>query len=456
MSDERIRGNLQRMMTAGASETDIDIYLRSEGGDPSEPLGAQQPPSLKTRAQETFGFDPNIARRGAFLPLARNKQDGMEVAWPQAVVDTAQSFLAPGHALHEGPIQEKDATKFALDFLAPAAVASKLRRRGVPVISDRQLAKKAKTSSELKKSSSGLYKKADDAPTVVSADEYANVLADLEQQMADARIHPKRHPDTTTTLEMLADDLGKDMTAADLGNIRPIIADAAYSNKPGGGADRRLAQQLLERFDDMLDTATAGASKAARAEYLKQRKAQTIERIIETAEVQASGDENGIRIGFRALLKKIIAGKERGWTGAEKKLIKEVVHGKPSTKAMRWLAGFAPVGKAGESQRLLSLLGMGAGATAGSAFGPVGAAVGLTAPLIAGSLAKKGASKATRRAADVAKAAATTGIAPGSRGLIPSTDALMRMNLMGVGAKMDRGLLGNPDWLTPEMLKNGA
>ena len=75
------------------------IVTRLRGSQPAP--SPAPPPTLAERAQQVYGFDPNLDR-AAILPLAKNPQGEVEFAFPQIAVDLAKSALLPGHVYRGG------------------------------------------------------------------------------------------------------------------------------------------------------------------------------------------------------------------------------------------------------------------------------------------------------------------------------------------------------------------
>lgn len=164
-----------------------------------------------------------------------------------------------------------------------------------------------------------------------------------------------------------------------------------------------------EIVGDVVDNAAANALKTARAANVKFRKSEAIDQIIADAELSPSGLENGLRIGFRSLLKN--SKRIKGFSEDERKMMQEIVTGNAITNLTRLVGGFGFRLGGGSPNIVGGSIGYGAGA---SATDPIRGA-GL--PLI-GSASKILTDKLGRNSADYLRAMAATGgkdIAPRSR-----------------------------------------
>ena len=164
-----------------------------------------------------------------------------------------------------------------------------------------------------------------------------------------------------------------------------------------------------EIVGDVVDNAAANALKTARAANVKFRKSEAIDQIIADAELSPSGLENGLRIGFRSLLKN--SKRIKGFSEDERKMMQEIVKGNAITNLTRLVGGFGFRLGGGSPNIVGGSIGYGAGALATD---PI---TGAALPLI-GSASKGLTDKLGRNSADYLRAMAATGgkdIAPRSR-----------------------------------------
>lgn len=254
------------------------------------------------------------------------------------------------------------------------------------------LSKSAPSSDELKRTASGIYKSLDEAGVTVPTKNY-NSLADdvartLKKEGADKDLTPK----AVAVINRLSADKGADKTLSELDTLRKIANNAASSLDP---ADARLGIIAKQKIDDFLDDipdevvsgkGTGAAYRSARDLWQRARKSEDMDILMLNADNQASGLENGIRVQFRSLLKKINSGKVKGYSKEEVDAIKKIVQGTRATNVARFLGKFGVMD--GMTSRTLTTMG-GAG-LAGAATGSGGAA--LAVPLIgqvSGALAQR-------------------------------------------------------------------
>lgn len=410
-----------------ADEIDRDrLKLRAQA---ALALAGPQPPTgggggwggntLQDRAREVFGFEDYVDR-GTVLPLGRTAEGDVEFAMPQVGVDMATSLLLPGHVLQGGAYTGDDVTRFALDLALPAT--------GRGGVTKREFIDRAPSTEDLSSIASPMFKSARDSGAALNGDRYADFLGDLETRLIREGVDKMLHPKATAVFDAMTKRLGDNPTIADLMTMRRQIGIAANSTVPELADERRLAGIMRDQLDDMIDNMTdadlvagtaAGVSDnlaKARSLWSRAKKSETIDDIIARAELQASGTENGLRIGFRQLLKD--KKRLRGFTPAEVAAMKDVVNGGSLIKAMRTL-GKLSFGTTG-SNFLGGSIGIAAGGSIGNAIGgPLGGIVGGALAPLTGLMFQKAADASTRRAADFARAlVASGGKLPNGGGLL--------------------------------------
>ena len=176
----------------------------------------------------------------------------------------------------------------------------------------------------------------------------------------------------------------------------------------------------------VVENTAATALKAARAANVKFRKSETIEEIVTNAEMQASGFENGLRIGFRQLLKN--KKRMKGFSEDERKIMREIVDGNAGTNLARLVGGFGFRFGSGNQNILGGSIGAGIGY---GLLDPVG---GVAVPAV-GTASKLLADRLGRNTADYLRAVAATGgrdIAPRSR-VTPRPGLLGAVGLQNIG-----------------------
>lgn len=205
--------------------------------------------------------------------------------------------------------------------------------------------------SDLRKAA---YKKADDAGIVVREDSLKGVKARIVAMAKKEGLNSKLHPDSAAALQELVKSKGN-LTLTEVETLRKIASDAKGSIKP---ADQRIAGKMVDELDEYLDNlkdtdvlagdaVKAKALKEARDLYSREKKAQTINNLVERAKLSApnfsaSGLENALRTEFRNLAKN--EKQIRRFTKEEQAAIRKVAMGGPVENTLRFIGKFAPTG----------------------------------------------------------------------------------------------------------------
>lgn len=279
-------------------------------------------------------------------------------------------------------------------------------RRGATV-------KNAPTNDAIKQTAQQAYKAADDAGVAFAPQSIDALSMGIGDDLARLGYNPRLNPKVSVVLDDLAELQGKPVTLDRLEQLRRVAGNLGQSTE---ASDRNLSRVIIDNIDDFAAriegkdmVAGKGREQAvkalqdARFNWRKLRKSEIIDEAFYKAEQQASGKENGLRVQFRAILnnKKL----RRNFSPDEVKAIERVVQGGSSENALRLLGRFG-FGTDGASNMLGGSIGAGAGAAMG---GPLGA---MAVPIL-GTIARKGAERATRSNADFVSALVRAGkIAP--------------------------------------------
>jgi hypothetical protein len=155
---------------------------------------------------------------------------------------------------------------------------------------------------------------------------------------------------------------------------------------------------ILEAADGgKVGNAISARYKVARNLWGRMRRSELIDEVLQNADLQASGFENGIRIGLRQILKN--KKKRNFFTDSELSAMRDVVSGSTSANLMKLMGKFG-FGEGQATNMLGGSISTGLGATIGNAVaGPPGAFVGASATAGAGSMARRAARRITERAA---------------------------------------------------------
>lgn len=365
-----------------------------------------RPPTLQERSKQVYGFE-DLKERGTLLPVGETQGGDFTVATPQFLKDMLESALLPGHVTKGGSYTPEDATRFTLDWLAPATAkawpdmpqAMTARRLRDVAPSTEQLKAKALTS-KVAASGSGV---------VVNPQAQNRLIARLVE-VADAEdVTPGLHDATVSVLKKLGTKAGKSPTVEQLIRQRQLLQDAAGKGSP---ADKRIVSMMIDELDDFIDNLKPSDLVSGNADDLgknlgefrrlwtRAKKSEAIEDAIEAASRTASGFENGIRNEFRKILNN--PKRARGFSQEEKKLMERIILGKGAN--LYKLLGKLGFGLAG-NRYLGGMVGTAAGGAVG---GPLGAA---GVPML-GAGAASAAEAATLRNALTARAAVATGRVP--------------------------------------------
>lgn len=398
---------------------------------------------VQERATGTFGFK-DYETRGTILPFGKTREGKFEFATPQIGVDLLTSALLPSHAIRGGEYAPEDVTKFALDFAAPAgrSIGGGVRRG----LSKREFIDAAPSTEELKTAAIAKKTAATASGMNVDPDRFSDLLATMEKEAVRNRLNPTLHPKTTGVFQVLAKELGNSPDVEDLHILRRIINDA---EKNIGSDDARQAGILREALDDFVlnmtdaDTVAGGSEdvaknlKAFRQNWARAMKSDAIERIVELAQTQASGFENGIRIQIRQLLRN--PKRLRGFSDAEIEMMKHIESGGSIGDKLLRLGAKAGFGKPGGGSNFLGgAIATGAGQ---AAAGPVGA---VTVPAVGGMMGEASASSIASQTDLLRAMVATSQGAPKYVRLKALADVLTRGAGPAVGAQMPTTYQGKP------------
>ncbi len=446
----KVRAEINGILDGGGGEEEILAYLSSIGLTEKDVLGkggaaeVTAGPTLEERTEQVYGMTPDAGgkdRLGLWpypadirpdisndIVPERVVKDIDDIDWsdwiaPQWLYGLAKSSLLPGHVLEGGDYTRGDVNEFALNFAVPAAMRG--GRGGVGGMAQKRTArdrilKNAPSVEELSGAATGKYGAAEAGNAIIASGPVATVLAELEaltvREGAGRLLHPKINAvlrallARTSKVKGMQSRTAKPMTIKDLQVARRQIGIAARSAEPD---ERRIASMMQDHFDDwfaglkekdLLSGSAEGSAALlgqARGLWARSRKAQIIEETIEGAKAAASGFENGLRMGFRALLKN--EKKIRGFSDAERKQMKQLVKGTPTQNMLRFLGLFAP----GASGR--GIVGATIGAGGGAA---VGGAPGAMAAMLGGTAARLGAQNIANKQAAMIQAMAASGMTP--------------------------------------------
>lgn len=222
------------------------------------------------------------------------------------------------------------------------------------IVGSRAGKKVAPSLQQIEDQASALYQQADNAGVVVMGNataRLAKVKNDIGNMIADPNVAPDAfktlYPNTMASLQVLDSVSRQGISLRNVESYRRVLLDAVLnSDKP---ADERMASIILGKYDDWVKnihhSEFVGNGADARQIYVEARrlwkvksKAQTIEAIAERAQ-NATVDSFGNAAYAQALVtgfKRLLSNPAlmRGFSDAERKMIKAAAGGKMTQKAL--------------------------------------------------------------------------------------------------------------------------
>lgn len=297
--------------------------------------------------------------------------------------------------------------------VAPA-VTKALQPKGV----QDAVIRSAPSIQQLKKSASNIYDEIDEIGVRIKPSAFTKFTSGIESKLRKEGLDPDLTRDATAFVNRLRTEAGEDVTISKVDTLRKLAADVARSQNP---SDARLGVIALDQIDDFIEGVgpqaligtgrkdVAGMSvgealKQARSNWSRARRAELIEQAFNVAEDQASGFENGLRVQFRSLLKRINTGKLKGFSRQEIDAMRTVSQGTTLANVSKQLGKLGiPEDQATNSLMLTLVGGLGGGAGF-AAGGAPGAAVGVTAAIGIPTLFRRAATNITNQNAKLASA----------------------------------------------------
>ena len=239
--------------------------------------------------------------------------------------------------------------------------------------------------NKIKQLKADAYSELDTLGVKIKAETYDKFVDDLAIKLNKRGIDPVLSPKAQQALSRMIDEKGTPKTLSEMDTIRKRAKAAANDIDK---TESSLGGVIINDIDaglDNLSTEIGGKFKDARGLAQRGFKAQDMEDLIENASLQASGFENGLRVGARQLLKN--KKRIKGYTADEKAALRDLVEGDFASNTAKKLSrlGF---GKGAATNHLGASSSIGAGGILGSVFGgPVGTVLGVVTPPIIGRIA---------------------------------------------------------------------
>jgi hypothetical protein len=317
------------------------------------------------------------------------------------------------------------AAKGAAVGAATGAIASKIGDALASKFAQKAANESAPSVEDLTTASKALYDQAAQQGLVIKPQSADNMINNM--QLAAGRINEKLRPKTAGLVDDIMASKGQPMSLERFHELRQEVNLALKNAEP---QDERTLMRMKTILDGFADNATAAdvsgnvqgfqLLKDANAVWAKKAKAQKIEDLFDLADVESakysqSGLQNAIKLKAKALYTRIVKGQEKGFSGEEVTLIRQLSKGEMTPKSVELLGKFAPRGIVSASG------GSALGALIGSIFGPAGTAIGAATPAAIGFGAAKLADKAAAGGLTALRTAAATGNAPVLRAITNKT-----------------------------------
>ena len=380
-----------------------NLPLNQSGADRLKQLGAGFQ-AVTDKANQGLGVMGGISKAVS----TGSVQEGLEAG--QKIASEGISNFLGDEVIKAGGSPEVAALAFTLPSAGLEAMGVKGARnlKGQTILGNelkvlssnpnQALLQAAPSIDRLKKRAGELYSQIDDAKAVVDDTDYLNLAIEVKdlatRQGFDPRTSQQLAPNTQALLQLIEDDVGNPLTFSQIDQTRRMANVAAQSlvspiDKAIGSIVKDKLDFFLDGQADKLaksgDAELSGKFKQARQLWSKAKKAETLDELVANADLQASGFENGLRIGFRSLLKD--KRKSAGFTTDERALMTEIVEGTTLANTFKKL-GKLGFGDAQQSNMLMASLG---GAAGFGAAGPLGA---VTVPAV-GTISSKLATRLT-------------------------------------------------------------
>lgn len=259
------------------------------------------------------------------------------------------------------------------------------------------LAKVAPDLDALRARASGVFSSADTVglPTVG----LPNAVQDIQAQIGARPLNPGITPRAAGVMQELEDVATSPSASVMFGDLQDVRrkagAAAADFTNPTEQRAAGIIQDGIDEFVESVDPALGAQIAEARKMWSQLRKSEAIQEVVEKAQRQASGFENGLRIGIRQILNS--KKRRAGFSKDEIAAMKSIVEGTGFGNVMKKL-GRLSFGMGQQTNVLSGLTGSGvAGGLGAATLGPMGALLGVIPPVV-GYGAKRASEKSTEKA----------------------------------------------------------
>lgn len=402
----------------------VDYEDRRDHYRQQEEILERENPGLAMTAEIGGAMVPALTGIGAAGTLAR----GAGIL-PRAAASTAAGAGQAGtYAAMEGEGLEDRASQGRQGAMIGAGVglAAPFIGAGVQKLADsrvgraamKRAAQGAPTTQALREQARAAYSAVDDAGVQIRPDVFSGAMDDTVSRLSAKGLDDLPGPGSLTPMSARAVQIGRGMSEEMAGDPTAALpfssldklrrhAGTAAGNM-GNKTDSAVGSEMVGSIDDLVrnlgpDDLVEGDAAAlqsalpkARDLWARMSRSQTIDDAMEQSQNYLSGDASGIRNQFARILRNEKL--SRGFSDAEKKIMRQVVNGSAPKRILDLLGG-----------GLGGLFSMAGGATIGATGGPAGSALGtlLGAGLATG--AKKGSEALTRKQAEALRAIIANG-----------------------------------------------
>ena len=251
------------------------------------------------------------------------------------------------------------------------------------------------TAQDFKTKSNEIFKQIEEKGISIENTEFADLNNKIFKDISVNDLDPDLTPKSTALVRRINNTIesGNPVTVGEIENIRKLAGEIGRDiNNP---SDARIANIISNKVDELYDDITPKVGselKEARGLWKQKLKSDTIDEMMNKAELQASGFENGMRVQMRSILNN--KKKRQLFTPAEQRFMRDVVKGDAKSNVLKLLGKFG-IAEGSSS----NILGTGASIAAGNLL--AGGAGAVIFPLI-GQSAKVLAQKATKNNIDLA------------------------------------------------------
>jgi hypothetical protein len=219
------------------------------------------------------------------------------------------------------------------------------------------------TTAQIKKVAGDTIEAAKASGVKIPQADFDSAVDDIAKALKGEGFHKALHPRITAPLDELTAAKGTSPTLGDVHILRRIAQNAAMSKEAD---EARLGHVVIDKIDDLIESTLQGQQlKEGLSLWHRFRKADMIEKAVESAQLRtaATGSGGNVDNAIRQNIKQILEKRSRGFTDAEKALLRKVVEGGPVQNLFRLVGKLSPQGSG-----LMAALGVG-GAMANPAIG---------------------------------------------------------------------------------------